>query len=337
MKIIFYLHSPSTYQFDFFKSLLKKNIKVYVIYQQKKIDNFNWKFKKYKWVYFLDDKNSSDKIETLLKKINPKAVIIGGYKMKLDNIIKKNKKFLIFYWLEKVENKFFIINLIRYFLIKKKLKKVDAILAIGNQAKKYYNKFHNKVINLPYSINIKPYDIKKKKYSLNFLFVGQLIQRKGIDKLIDIILKNKIDNINFTICGNGPLQEKIKYIKNIKVQYFSFLNSKDLSKIYSKNSILVLPSVFDGWAVVVIEAMAKGLTIISNNKVGSFKEYIKHGINGREINNNEDSIIKEINFFIKHKDMIKKYGVTNYYKVKKNLSNATLAASEFKKFLNNYC
>ena len=41
--------------------------------------------------------------------------------------------------------------------------------------------------------------------------------------------------------------------------------------------------------------------------------------------------------FTKHKDMIKKYGVTNYYKVKKNLSNATLAASEFKKFLNNYC
>jgi glycosyltransferase involved in cell wall biosynthesis len=210
MKIIFYLNSPTSYQFDFFNNLIKKNIKVFVIYQKKAIKNFNWKLKSHKWIYFLNNESPYNQINRIIQKINPYAVIIGGYKMNYDKIFYQSKKFLLFYWLERLEKKFFLKNLIRYFYIKKKIKNVDGILAIGKDAKNYYKKFHNKVLNLPYSIEIEKYDIKKKNYGLNFLFVGQLIRRKGIDKLINIIKNEKLNNVNFTICGAGPYKKKNK-------------------------------------------------------------------------------------------------------------------------------
>jgi glycosyltransferase involved in cell wall biosynthesis len=334
MNIVFYLHSPATYQFDFFLSLIKKKIKVNVIYQNKRIANFNWKFKNYKWVHFLDKNNPPSKIEKVLKKTKPNAVIIGGYKMNNESVFQNNKNFLILYWLEKLEKKFFIKSFIRFIILKKKLSNVDGILAIGNQAKSYYKKFHDNVINLPYSIKNVNYDLSKKKYNLNFLFVGQLINRKGLDFLIDTIIKIKSKKYKFTVVGEGNLKLKLNKIKNVDFNHYNFLNKKKLSSIYKKNSILIVPSRFDGWAVVVIEAMLNGLAIISNKNVGAFKEYIKHGINGREAKLNAHSLFNQIKFFEKNKNKIKEYGLANQKIFTKNLSNADLAANKLKFFLN---
>lgn len=333
MKIIFYLHSPTTYHFDFFKSLFKKKIDVYVIYQNKKINNFNWKFKKYKWVFYIDKNESSIKIKKLLKKIDPEVIIIGGYKMKLDNFFKKNKNYLIYYWLERLEKKSFLINFLRNLYIKYKVKKVDGILAIGTQAKQYYKKFHNKITDLQYSIECNRIDLSKKLYGLNFLFVGQLIKRKGLNLLVNTISKIKDKKFNFTIVGEGYLKYEIEKIKNKNFKYYNFLNKKKLSNIYKKNSILILPSKFDGWAVVVLEAMQNGLAIVSNKNVGSFNEYIKNGINGREITSSPNSLYNQIKFFEKNIKKIKKYGIVNRRIFVENLSNADIAAKNLQFFL----
>ena len=270
---------------------------VNVIYKYKTIKNFNWKFKDYSWVYFLNDKNPSKQIENILKKTKPNFVIIGGYKMEFESVFKINKKFFIFYWLEKLEKKNFLKNLIRYIFLKIKLGNVDGILAIGKQARKYYKQFNTKVINLPYSIKETRLKLSKKKYNLNFLFVGQLIDRKGLDLLIDTITKINNDKYNFTVVGDGNLQSRLKKIKNNNFKYYKFLNKTKLSEIYKNNSILITPSKFDGWAVVIIEAMRDGLAIISNKNVGAFNEYIKNGFNGREIKNNSNSLLKQIMYF----------------------------------------
>lgn len=332
MKILFYLHSPATYHFDFFLKLKKKNT-ISVIYENTKINNFYWKFRKYKWVYFLNKSNPKKNIESILKKENPDKLIIGGYKMNFESIFLINKNYQIIYWLERLNKKNIFKNFIRQFLLRYKLKKVDGILAIGEDAKKYYKKYHKKVINLPYSLKEKNRNFGIKKYSLNFLFVGQLIERKGIKVLIDAISRIDDVNFNFTFVGSGPLIQMVKSIKNVNFKYYKFLDKSQLSRIYQNNSILVLPSIFDGWGVVIIEAMSHGLAIISNKNVGSFNEYIKHGINGRSANLNSYSLVNEIKFFSNNKKKIREYGISNKKIFYKSLSNASLAANKIEKFL----
>jgi glycosyltransferase involved in cell wall biosynthesis len=319
MKVLFYINSPSNYQFDFFEELKKKH-DIFVIYQNKYSDNFKPKIKKKDWVLFLNN-NKNLLVDKILKKFNPKLVIIGGYKLDIKSRYIIKDKIKKFYWLERVNEDNKIKNIIRYLYLKNKLKKIDGIFAIGRYATNFYKKFNSNVYNVPYSINLEK---KTKNYKTpNFLFVGQMINRKGIHSLLDSITKTNANECTFTFVGTGSLVKNIKKIMKLKknVFYYNFKNKNKLNKIYNKCNILILPSIYDGWGVVIIEAMSRAMAVISNNNVGAANEYIKHNINGRifDIDNNLEN---QINFYINNIKKIKLHGERNRIIFEKNLCNS---------------
>ena len=328
MKIIFYLDSPTTYQIDLFIEL-KKFYKIFVIYNHTYSTNHKLKISNYSWMYFLDEKKSPDPL-ILINKISPKVVIIGGYKM---DINLKNKSIKKYFWLERVNNKNHLKSFIRNLYIKLKLKSANGIFAIGKEATKFYRNYNKNVFNIPYSIK------KQKKIKFfnkpKFLFVGQLIKRKGIDNIIKTI--NDLENYNcsFSFVGEGPYKNKIIDLKKKKqnVFYFKFLNKNNLEKIYNKNNILLLPSVYDGWGVVVIEAMARGMTIISSRNVGATSEYIKHNFNGRILEYKKKTLRNEILYFQKNPNKINLFGERNKRLFQNNLCNVKNAVIKIKKIL----
>ena len=172
------------------------------------------------------------------------------------------------------------LNLIKYkitnFLIKIICQGSTGIFSVGNDARNNYLKYHNSVFNLPYSINIHKFNKKKaffKNDKVNFLFVGQLIKRKGIDlilKSFSMLSFKEKKKINLTIIGDGPYKEKIKKLtkKNKYLSYQNFLNRQKLVPIYGKNDVFIFPSTFDGWGVAPLEAMASSMSLILSKNVG---------------------------------------------------------------------
>ncbi len=338
MRILFYINSPSSYQFEFYKSLKKDKINFHVIFNDKKIKNFNWKFKKYNWYTFLNQNNKKIHFLKLIEKINPNVIIIGGYNLEFSSLTYKFPNLKKIYWLERVNEKNIIKKFLRRKILFNKLKDASAILAIGQNAKKFYSKFNKKVFNLPYSISPLNSNLKKKiNLTLNFLFVGQLIERKGLKKLLNVLKYNDFNNSKFTFVGSGPLKQKIKKISNTKknIKYYDFMNKKKLDNIYSQNDILILLSNFDGWGVVLVEAMSKKLAIISNNNVGASIEFIKNKYNGIIVNDNEQSIINAINYCLNNIKKIRKWGTINRNLYQKSLCNSINASNEFKKIVTN--
>lgn len=135
------------------------------------------------------------------------------------------------------------------------------------------------------------------------LFVGWLIERKGIRylvKAISPIIKKHKDTI-FLIVGEGILKEELEKIiekNNIKKNVF-FLGSKNPNEIpYWMNAadIFILPTLSDGRPNTVIEAMACGVPTITTNVPGPSEvvENNKTGllINSRSAKDIEKSIIK---------------------------------------------
>ena len=169
------------------------------------------------------------------------------------------------------------------------------------------------------------------------MFVGQLIERKGLKNLLNVLKNNNFNNSKFTIVGSGPLKQEIKKISNAKknIKYFDFINKKKLNYIYSQNDILVLLSNFDGWGVVVVEAMSKKLAIISSKSVGASIEFIKNKYNGIIIDNNEQSIINAINYCSNNIKKIRKWGTINRNLFQKSLCNSIYASNKFKKIISN--
>lgn len=331
-KILITLNTYTNYQFDFYKSL-KKFYSVKIFFLDEK--SFNYKFKYLKKNDYFYQKQISFK--KLLLKENPDFVFFGGVKhAKLVNFNLNSISIKYFFWLERLKENFIRQKYYQIFY-RRILSKASGILAVGNEAKLFYSKFNKITYNLQYCINISKYKINNdfKKNKINFLYVGQLIKRKGIDNLIKSIPNANNSNCSFTFVGNGPLKKKVlKLAKQEKnVFYHNFLNKNNLDKVYKKNNILILPSKYDGWGVVVIEAMARGMALISNKSVGAASEYIKHNFNGRLYNINKSTLESQIIFFQKNPNKINIFGNKNFSLFQKNLCNTINAVRRVTKII----
>lgn len=125
-----------------------------------------------------------------------------------------------------------------------------------------------------------------KKIPNSLLFVGRLDERKGIDFLIKsmpLIIK-KIPNIKLFVIGKGKLRKKLeKFIKKNSirknVKFLGFIRDKDLPKWYNQVELVIVPSVFEGFGITTIEAMACGTSVIGTD-VDGIRDIIENNKNG---------------------------------------------------------
>ena len=338
-KILFLINYPTPYQAQFFNSL-KKIFEIKVIFIGKKLKNYNFKLKRNNFSLFLgNSKNNIMLINKNFKIFNPDTVIIGGYKVRYSKYLSKlsiTNKTKIIYWLEKINFKNNLKKILVRFALNFFLKNADGILAVGKEAKSFYSKFNNNVINFPYSIKVNHFRKKFfKKKKINFLYVGQMIERKNILNLIEAFKLITSENITLILVGDGQqkniIKSKIKDDKRIKIR--DFKNDKILKSFFMHSDIFVLPSKYDGWGVVITEAMSYNNSIITTSTSGVSKDLIKNNFNGKIVNPSIKSIKEGMIYYIKNKKLIKKHGNKNKKIISKSKSNTINAVKNLEKFL----
>ncbi|WP_456373203.1 glycosyltransferase family 4 protein [Methanocaldococcus sp.] len=117
------------------------------------------------------------------------------------------------------------------------------------------------------------------------LFVGRLTYQKGVEYLIRAMPKIlEKHNVKLVIAGSGDMRnylEDLSYQLNIrhKVIFLGFVSKEMLKKLYKSSDIVVIPSVYEPFGIVALEAMASGTPVVVSS-VGGLKEIIKHEYNG---------------------------------------------------------
>jgi glycosyltransferase involved in cell wall biosynthesis len=126
----------------------------------------------------------------------------------------------------------------------------------------------SKITVIPYGVDSNKFP-QKETYNmangtLNIVFVGQMIQRKGLYYLLEAVKKLNSPSINLTIIGRGSIDYNLlnnySSITNIKVKIN--LNHSDLVKEFHSNDVLIFPSLVEGFGQVILEAMSSGLPVI---------------------------------------------------------------------------
>jgi len=112
----------------------------------------------------------------------------------------------------------------------------------------------------------------------------RLVAKKGLEDFLDAISKVQSirPNTRFIIWGDGPLRGKIEWqAKKLAIDKSVFLlgYQPNVSDFFSDLDIFVLPSLYETFSLVVLEAMRVGLPIISTS-VGGIPELIKDGVSG---------------------------------------------------------
>lgn len=121
------------------------------------------------------------------------------------------------------------------------------------------------------------------KTHYKLLFVGRFDYQKGIDifsQAIDLLAKNKVTGINyeFTLIGeavNSDSEINFQQTEHIKINELGWLKPEQLEEQYLNHDALVIPSRWEGFAMVPLEAMSYGLPIIASN-IDAFKEIENH-------------------------------------------------------------
>jgi glycosyltransferase involved in cell wall biosynthesis len=127
---------------------------------------------------------------------------------------------------------------------------------------------------------------KKENDKIKILFVGRLVKQKNVETLIKAMkILNERDTtklIHVDIVGDGPLKGRlISLTKKFKLSHIITFegNKKNVDQYYQKADIFVLPSIWEGFGLVILEAFRARVAVISSNIEGP-SELIKHGFNG---------------------------------------------------------
>jgi len=228
----------------------------------------------------------------------------------------------------------------------------------GESAKNYYLKYNGTLDKLiPYKFSNyykddildKPLTIKEKNQIRNelginakkvFLSIGRFEYLKGFDLLFEVAKKFDSDNL-FLIVGGGPLEKDFeKYvtennITNVKV--VSYMDKEMLKKYYDASDAFVFTTRYDIWGLVVVEAMSRGIPVISSDASMAGKELISNGKNGYVFENDNTKQLQEAITKISNMDDEKLYKLgNNAIKTVKDYNIETMAIDHYNGLINIY-
>lgn len=242
-----------------------------------------------------------------LKNINPDVIVCCGwdslatYMAYVFSMIFKKKLVL---WSGSTVNELSWRRTVSKPLVKFIVKHSDSYIAYGTRAKEYltalgadarkifigWNTVDNALFEKGSAIANKEKEILRNKLGIKtkkvLLYVGQLIERKGIYNLLDAFskLKKDTDDVTLLFVGTGMERENMGKRcadENIRDVVFSgFVEYEQLPKYYAISDVFILPSHEEVWGLVINEAMACGLPVITTDKVGASADLVKDGVNG---------------------------------------------------------
>lgn len=184
------------------------------------------------------------------------------------------------------------------------------IIAVSHEAKREWQENYNlslveiEVLNncvdtLKFNINSK---IKNTFYK-NIIFCGRLEERKGIKKVLELAKKiEKKQKYKLIIATFRT--ENIKLFQGLKNTEMRLdLNFEEIIKFYSEGDIFYFPSLYEGFEMVTLEALASGIPVLGND-VGGIAELVRKKVPGVYLIDEEKEILEQIDEILEKNESI---------------------------------
>lgn len=186
------------------------------------------------------------------------------------------------------------------------LQKMYKVVAVSNGIKqKIANEFKNNTVEvIPNSFELKKLSNLEKLPFEYIITVGRLVQLKQLDKLIESYSKSHLPQkkIHLVILGTGEEQANLeKKISDLNLQSFiHLLGYKENVYDYISNAkFLVLSSQYEGFSMVILEALSLGIPVVSFDCEHGPRELVQNNSNGILVENqNFTELTHKMNIFV---------------------------------------
>lgn len=161
-----------------------------------------------------------------------------------------------------------------------------------------------KVFTVPLGADLTLFRPQEKKDDVfRVIFVGGITLRKGIPYLLNAVAQMKLPKFELVLVGSYEPE-----MRPILAKYEAYFENAGrvrqgkLPEFYSQGSLFVLPSVEDGFGMVVVEAMACGLPVLCTDHTGA-ADIIRDGVDGFVVPaRNVEALKEKIIYLYEHED-----------------------------------
>lgn len=314
--LTFYTNMPTPYQLDFFDEL-KLRFDLTVVYFTAKENDRIWDLRLsgdgYKTV-LLENSRSFKWIQQLFPSVhysraltefgdndaNQFVIVNGTYwspnvVLAIKTAAKRRKT--VAFWSEAI---FPVSNKLKIFIKRMLFKPVkdhtDFLMAIGRKAESCFREYGyaNEIFNIPYNIRtdlfsgtamdqVKLVHLQGKfgkGKDVIFLSSGSLIHRKGMDILINAFKRfPRETKAQLLIIGDGEDREILQSLigGDSRIHLLGFQSKEDVPYFFRIADVFVFASRYDGWGLVINEAVAAGCAVISSDMVGAATDALVDG------------------------------------------------------------
>lgn len=172
-----------------------------------------------------------------------------------------------------------------------------------------------KITIAPYGVDLTNYPfakrVIKKNEPLSFVFVGNYTQRKGIHYMLLACKRLQDEGYIFNLKMTGRSKLDLEYLnsfglKNLSIYYK--LTHSELINLLHSSDVFLFPSLCEGFAFVIIEAMSTGLPIISTTRTAG-NDIVNNGIEGFTIKpSSVEEIVEKMKYFIQNPSECERMG-----------------------------
>lgn len=195
------------------------------------------------------------------------------------------------------------------------------------------------IIPMGVSIQNKRHAKKKAKKITNILFIGRLVEKKGVSFLIEafsIVSSRLGENLTLTIAGDGELKSSLEEMVarldlSNNVRFVGFVSGKEKENLLETADILVVPSIItasgdaEGLPVSLLEGLAAGKLCIATDESGA-DDIIADGGNGFMVKGGDTpALAKSLEKVIALDDKERQNVQSNALKLSKNFSWEVIA------------
>lgn len=205
---------------------------------------------------------------------------------------------------------------------KNNLRFVDTVVALTDTDKKNFSTLHSDVVVIKNPVTIESTSKISNLETKVISFTSRLVmEQKGLDFLVEIA-KNIEPDWKISVAGDGPDRDKfLRLIKkeNVTRKFIirGALEKQELKKHYLNSSIFISTSRWEGFGLVITEAMSFGLPIISFDNHGPH-EILSHNEKYGELIPKYDVNLFSamVNMFCKSKEIRKEYSQKSLQRIK---------------------
>lgn len=191
----------------------------------------------------------------------------------------------------------------------------DHVISVNEEHVPMLEECHDAVSCIPNGVDLERFDVEEQTVDGRIVFLGRLAPKKRVSDLIRAfaLIEGEYPDAELLVVGEGPRRDELEALTHDLgvtdgVEFTGRVADEEIPRYYASAELFVLPSVWEGHPLTLLEAWAAGSPVIATDVEG-IAEFVDHGENGYLVEaRNPEAIADAVRYAFDNPEVVSSWG-----------------------------